>query len=74
MNGRVILFCFILFNIKKVDINEEKREENIWVSPINLVMSKEKKDFRLSFQCFGVEEGDSAKIIFWVENLNLYVK
>lgn len=55
-------------------IGDEGDERSLWVSPINLVVKTEKKKFRLSFACYGVDEETLEKNIFWIENLNIYIK
>jgi len=47
-------------------------EDQIWLSPINLVIKQSDKDFRLSFHCFGAKENE--KEAFMIENFNLYIK
>lgn len=47
-------------------------EEQMWVSPINVIIRNDKKQFNLDFIVNGIE--DISKTLFWIENINIYIK
>lgn len=71
MNGRVFFIFFRKIHLF-IDKDECEDDEQMWVSPINVVIKSDKKQFSLDFIVNGIE--DISKTLFWIENINIYIK